>query len=49
MAWLELAPSGRSRVGDFDLDGSTVLLRERKQVQGKKTTRRVPLSAFIPE
>jgi integrase len=34
----------RSRVGDFDLDGSTVLLRERKRVQGKKTTRRVPLS-----
>jgi integrase len=34
----------RSRVGDFDLDGSTLLLRERKHVQGKKTTRRVPLS-----
>jgi integrase len=34
----------RSRIGDFDLDGSTVLLRERKRVQGKKTTRRVPLS-----
>jgi integrase len=34
----------RSRVGDIDLDGSTVLLRERKRVQGKKTTRRVPLS-----
>jgi integrase len=37
----------RAEVGDVDLIGESVLLRERKRVQGKRTTRRVPLSPFL--
>ena len=37
----------RSRVADFDFEAGTVLIRERKRVRGKLTTRRVPLSPFL--
>ncbi len=37
----------RAEVGDVDLTGESVLLRERKRVHGKRTTRRVPLSPFL--
>jgi len=37
----------RSRVADFDFDAGTVLIRERKRVKGKRTTRRVPLCPFL--
>ena len=37
----------RSRVRDFD-DG-TVIIRERKRVRGKKSTRRVPMSSALRE
>jgi integrase len=36
-----------ARISDFDLDGGTVLLREKKRVKGQRTTRRVPLSPFL--
>ena len=39
----------RAEVGDVDLVGETVLVRERKRVRGKRTTRRVPLSPFLGE
>jgi integrase len=37
----------RSQVSDFD--GITMVIRERKRVRGKKTTRRVPASALLQE
>jgi integrase len=39
----------RSRVADFDFDGRTVLVREKKRVRGKQTFRRVPLSPLLSE
>jgi integrase len=37
----------RARVADIDFEGKTVLIHEKKRVRGKRTTRRVPLSAFL--
>jgi integrase len=37
----------RAELGDVDLVGETVLIRERKRVRGKRTTRRVPLSPCL--
>ncbi len=37
----------RARVADVDFEGKTVLIHEKKRVRGKRTTRRVPLSAFL--
>jgi integrase len=37
----------RARVADVDFEGMTVLIHEKKRVRGKRTTRRVPLSAFL--
>ncbi len=37
----------RSRVEDLDLEGATVLIREKKKERGKLTTRRVPISPFL--
>jgi integrase len=37
----------RARVADVDFAGKTVLIHEKKRVRGKRTTRRVPLSAFL--
>ncbi len=37
----------RSRIGDFDFDAGTVLVREKERVKGKVTTRRAPLSPFL--
>src|SRR5205823_2183920 len=37
----------RADTADVDLIGETVLIRERKRVRGKRTTRRVPLSPFL--
>lgn len=37
----------RSQIDDLDFDGATVLIREKKRVHGKLSTRRVPLSPFL--
>ena len=37
----------RMRVGDLDLVAGTLVIRERKRVQGSRTTRRVPLSSAL--
>jgi integrase len=37
----------RMRVGDLDLAAGVVSIRERKRVQGRRTTRRVPLSTAL--
>jgi integrase len=37
----------RSRIHDVELDASRVLIRERKRVRGRHTTRPVPLSPFL--
>jgi integrase len=37
----------RARVDDVDLEGGTVLLREKKRRKGERTTRRVPLSPLL--
>jgi integrase len=37
----------RSRIADFDFQAKSVLIREKKRVKGRRTTRRVPLSAFL--
>lgn len=37
----------RSRIQDLDLEGKTSLIREKKRVRGKATTRRVPLSETL--
>lgn len=39
----------RSRVADFDIDGRTVLIREKKRVRGTQTFRRVPISPLLAE
>jgi integrase len=37
----------RARVGDLDLEGATVTLRERKRAKGKRTCHRVALTPFL--
>jgi integrase len=37
----------RVRVDDVDLDAGTALLHEKKRCRGRRTNRRVPLSAFV--
>jgi integrase len=37
----------RSRISDFDFQAKSVLVREKKRVKGRRTTRRVPLSGFL--
>jgi integrase len=37
----------RVRVADLDFEGETVLIRERKRVKGRRTTRRAPLSPLL--
>ncbi len=37
----------RMRVGDLDLAAGVLIIRERKRVQGRRTTRRVPLSTTL--
>jgi integrase len=37
----------RARIADVDLEGQTVLVREKKRVRGARSTRRVPLSPFL--
>jgi integrase len=37
----------RSRIADFDFQAKSVLIREKKRVKGRRTTRRVPLSGFL--
>jgi integrase len=37
----------RARLSDLDLDGGTVRIQEKKRVQGRHTSRRVPLSRFL--
>src|SRR5205823_4357686 len=37
----------RMRIADLDFEGGTVVVRERKRVRGKRSTRRVPLSPFL--
>jgi integrase len=37
----------RALVADVDFDAGTVMVREKKRVKGKRTTRRVPLSPFL--
>jgi integrase len=39
----------RSQLDDIDFEGGTVLIREKKRVKGKLSTRRVPLSPFLCE
>lgn len=39
----------RSEIDDFDFVGGTVLIREKKRVRGKLSTRRVPLSPLLVE
>lgn len=39
----------RSRVADLDLDGKSVLIREKKRGRGQRTNRRVPLSSSLVE
>jgi integrase len=37
----------RSRIADFDFQANSLLIREKKRVKGRRTTRRVPLSSFL--
>lgn len=37
----------RARVTDIDFDGRMITIHEKKRVQGKDTTRRVPLTPFL--
>ncbi len=37
----------RTRLADVDFTGKTVIIREKKRVRAKSTTRRVPLSTFL--
>ncbi len=37
----------RVQIADVDFEGKAVLIHEKKQARGKRTTRRVPLSAFL--
>ena len=37
----------RALVEDVDFEAGTVMIREKKRVKGKRTTRRVPLSPFL--
>ncbi|MDX2036810.1 MAG: site-specific integrase [Isosphaeraceae bacterium] len=37
----------RTHVADVDLEGGTVLIREKKRARGQRTTRRVPLSPHL--
>jgi integrase len=37
----------RAQITDLDFNGQTVLIREKKRAQGKRTTRRVPLTPFL--
>ena len=37
----------RVRINDFDFEAGSVVVREKKRVKGKYTTRRVPLSPFL--
>jgi len=37
----------RSQIDDIDLDGQTAIIREKKRVRGKLSTRRVPLSPLL--
>jgi integrase len=37
----------RMRIADVDLMGKILTIRERKRVQGRATTRRIPISAFL--
>ena len=37
----------RVQIADVDFTGKTVIIREKKRVRAKTTTRRVPLSAFL--
>ena len=39
----------RSEIDDFDFESGTVLIREKKRVRGKLSTRRVPLSPLLVE
>jgi integrase len=37
----------RILIDDIDLEGGTALIREKKRVRGKRSTRRVPVSPFL--
>ena len=37
----------RSEIDDIDIDGQTAVIREKKRVRGKLSTRRVPLSPLL--
>ncbi|OJW17050.1 MAG: recombinase XerD [Planctomycetales bacterium 71-10] len=39
----------RVRIADVDFTGRAAILRERKRVRGRQTTRRVPLSSFLAD
>jgi integrase len=39
----------RMQVADVDFEGGTVLIRERKRVKGKRSTRRAPLTPLLRE
>ena len=39
----------RSRRSDFDFENNTVMIRERKRVKGKRSTRRVPMTPLLRE
>jgi hypothetical protein len=44
---VRLSEAIRAMVADVDFDAATVMIREKKQVKGKRTTRHVPLSPFL--
>jgi integrase len=37
----------RVQIADIDFEGTAVLINEKKRARGKRTTRRVPMSAFL--
>ena len=37
----------RSRIDDIDFDAETIMIREKKRVRGKRTTRAVPMSPIL--
>jgi integrase len=39
----------RVQIADIDFEGKAILINEKKRARGKRTTRRVPLSAFLAE
>lgn len=39
----------RARIHDIDFAGSTIVIREKKRVHGKNTTRRVPMTPLLAE